>query len=284
MSYNGITDFAGRTALVTGAGSGIGLAIARELAGHGANVIAADIELDAAESAAAELRGLGVRALGVACDVSSREEVARLGAAAREWGGLVSVLCNNAGVSIGRWGIHASPADWDWVLGVNLWGVIHGIEEFLPDMLASGEDCHVLNTASMNGFFPSARSALYSTSKYAVIGLTETMRDELRGTRVGISALCPSPVSTGIFASDTHRPDRLGATGDPDAKIGNFDSAKELSPPLRPEAVGPLVMAGLRDNRAFIFTDPLTRRLIEERNERMLADFAALDQSSFSDA
>jgi len=272
-------DFRGVTALVTGAGSGIGRSIARQLAEHGANVIAVDIHLETAESTARELESeFGVRALGLACDVSSREAVHAVGVAAREWGGTVRVLCNNAGVSIGRWGIHASPADWDWVLGVNLWGVIHGIEEFLPDMLASGEECHVLNTASMNGFFPSARSALYSTSKYAVVGLTETMRDELRGTRVGMSALCPSPVSTAIFDSDANRPARLGATGEPDAKIGNFDSATELSPPLTADAVGPLVMAGLRDNRAFIFTDPLTRRLIEERNERMLADFAVLDE------
>jgi len=272
-------QISGTTALVTGAGSGIGLGIARQLAVNGANVIAVDINADTAERTAREIaEEFGVRALGVACDVTSREAVHALGATAREWGGTVRILCNNAGVSLGRWGIHASHEDWKWVVGVSLGGVIHGIEEFLPDMLSSGEECHVVNTASMNGLFPSGRSSLYSTAKYGIVGLTETMRDELRDTEVGTSALCPGAVATGLFEAEKNRPEALRTTGttDEDPGLGTFSQEDDLSPALTPDECGELVIRGILENRAFIFTDPRTKALIERRNERMLADFDLL--------
>ncbi|MCW0213247.1 MAG: SDR family NAD(P)-dependent oxidoreductase, partial [Pseudonocardia sp.] len=204
----------GRTAVVTGAGSGIGEALARELAGRGCAVVVSDIEQGRATAVAEDIERGGGQAMAVRTDVADRASVEGLATAARERFGLVHLLVNNAGVSYHRRGIHATFEDWNWVLGVNLWGVVHGITEFLPEMLDSGEDCHIVNTASMNGIVPSAQSAMYSASKYAVVGLTETLHNELAGTRVGVTALCPAGVRTRITDSVRNRPAAAAAADD----------------------------------------------------------------------
>jgi NAD(P)-dependent dehydrogenase (short-subunit alcohol dehydrogenase family) len=269
-----VLEFGGRTAVVTGGGSGIGSGIAIALARAGANVAVADIEADAAAEVARRARSFGVGAISVRTDVSSRADVRELQAAVQDRFGDVHVLCNNAGVSVKRRGIYASHADWEWLIGVNLWGVIHGMETFIPAMLGSGSQCHIVNTASMNGLFPSARSAMYSASKYGVTGLTETYRNELAGTQVRLSVLCPAAVRSRIDESERNRPAhlRVEQEGPEFAPSASYD----LAPPRTAEETGQLVLDAIRDERFYIFTDVSVLPYIEERHRQMLSDLEAV--------
>lgn len=259
----------GRTAVVTGAASGIGAALARALGEEGCRVVVSDVELDGARAVA---ESIGENALAVRTDVSDRNSVHELAVAANERFGLVHLLVNNAGVSYHRRGIYATYEDWQWVLGVNLYGVVHGVTEFLPAMLDSGEDCHIVNTASMNGIVPSAQSAMYSASKYGVVGLTETLHNELVDTRVNVTALCPAGVRTRITDSVRNRPAAAAAADDtrpPHVPSSSFD----ISPALEPEEVAKMTIDGIRAEQLYVFTDPKVRDLIVAHHERMLADF-----------
>jgi NAD(P)-dependent dehydrogenase (short-subunit alcohol dehydrogenase family) len=274
MGVNVMDEFVGRTAVITGGGSGIGRGMAIAFAREGMNIVVADIEAAPAEAVAGEVRALGVRALAVPADVTDLTSVQALAAAAVAEFGTVEVLCNNAGISVGVRGMHARHEDWIWVLGVNLWGVIHGVEAFLPGMLAHGGECHIVNTSSMNGILPSARSAMYSTSKYGVLGLTETLANELQGTNVGISALCPAAVSTRIFDSERNRPPSLTPSDPPPP---HTPSARfDISAALDPVEVGELVLLGMRCKQLHIFTDMKVKPLIEAHHARMLAEFDVL--------
>lgn len=268
-------DFAGKTAVITGGGSGIGRGLAIAFAREGMNVVVADVELDAATAVASELKESGERAIAVQCDVAELTSVRALAERATAEFGTVEVLCNNAGVSIGRRGTYATHEDWTWVMGVNLWGVIHGVEAFLPGMMASGNECHIVNTSSMNGIVPSARSALYSTTKYGVLGLSETLANELVGTKVGISILCPAAVTTRIMDSERNRPAELVAS-EPPPVPHVASSSFDISPALDPVEVGELVVLGMRRNQLHIFTDQKVRALIEARHARMLEEFDVL--------
>ena len=268
-------SFEGKTAVITGGGSGIGRGIGIVFAREGMNVVVADIEQTAAGAVANELREIGVAAIPVRANVAELASVQELAEHAIAEFGTVQVLCNNAGVSIGRRGIHAAHEDWLWVLGVNLWGVVHGVEAFLPGMLAQDEPCHIVNTSSMNGIVPSARSAMYSASKYGVLGLSETLANELAGTNVGISILCPAAVSTRIMESERNRPPEL-APSEPPPAPHRPSSTFDISPPLDPVEVGELVVHGIRRGQLHIFTDQKVRALIEARHERMMGEFEHL--------
>jgi len=267
-------EYRGKTAVVTGAGSGIGSGIAIALARAGANVAVADIEADAAEETARQVRSFGASAMSMRTDVSSYADVRQLQAAVQDRFGDVHVLCNNAGVSVKRRGIHASHADWEWLVGVNLWGVIHGMEAFIPAMLNSGAPCHIVNTASMNGLFPSARSAMYSATKYGVIGLTETYRNELAGTPVHLSVLCPAAVRSRIDESERNRPANLRAQPGGPEFVPSASYA--LSAPRTAEEIGLLLLDAIRDERFYIFTDASVRPYIEERHAQLLSDLDAV--------
>jgi NAD(P)-dependent dehydrogenase (short-subunit alcohol dehydrogenase family) len=269
-------DLQGRTAVVTGAASGIGAGLARALAAEGCHVVVSDVELDGAAAVADAITTDGGSALAVRTDVADRGSVHELAVAARDRFGLVHLLFNNAGVSYHRRGIYATYEDWRWVLGVNLDGVVHGITEFLPDMLDSGQDCHIVNTASMNGIVPSAQSAMYSASKYGVVGLTETLHNELAGTRVGVTALCPAGVVTRITDSVRNRPTAAAAADD--TRPAHVPSSSfDISPALEPEVVAQMTLAGVRAGQLYVFTDPKVKDLILDHHERMLADFEPLD-------
>jgi NAD(P)-dependent dehydrogenase (short-subunit alcohol dehydrogenase family) len=261
-------DLRGKTAVVTGGASGIGRALALRFAREGANVVVADLDAPGMESVAAEARGLGVKALIARTDVSELAQVEALAARAFETFGAVHVLCNNAGVA--AWGglESASHRDWQWVLGVNLWGVIHGVEAFVPRMIARGEPAHVVNTASMAGLVASKGLGVYNTSKYAVVGLSETLAKDLKAYRIGVSVLCPMGVETRIRESERNRPAALrnerGAGGEPVELIGRS---------LAPDAVADMVLAAIRSNELYVIThdealEPLRRRA--ERLERAL--------------
>jgi NAD(P)-dependent dehydrogenase (short-subunit alcohol dehydrogenase family) len=261
-------DLRGKTAVVTGGASGIGRALALRFAREGASVLIADLDAPGMEGVASEARGLGVKALTVRTDVSELAQVEALAARAFETFGAVHVLCNNAGVA--AWGglETATHRDWQWVLGVNLWGVIHGVEAFVPRMIARGEPAHIVNTASMAGLVASKGLGVYNTSKYAVVGLSETLAKDLKPYRIGVSVLCPMGVETRIRESERNRPaalrnERTGG-GEPVELIGRY---------LAPDAVAEMVLAAIRSNELYVIThdeglEPLRRRA--ERLERAI--------------
>ena len=270
-------NFKGKTAVITGAGSGIGRGMAIAFAREGMQIVVSDIERAAADKVVAEIVAAGGKAAAIATDVASLDSVRSLAAFTERTYGAVDVLCNNAGVSIGRRGVDATHEDWTWVLGVNLWGVIHGIEAFLPGMRARKTECHIVNTSSMNGIFPSGRSALYSTTKYGLLGLSETLANELAGSHIGISILCPASVDTRIFESERNRPAALVPTL-PDGlpEVPPPRSVFDISPPLDPVTVGELVLNGIRRRQLHIFTDMKVKPIIEARHQRMMKEFDRL--------
>ena len=204
-------DLNGRTAVITGAASGIGLALARRFAEAGMNLVLGDVEdgpLDAV--VVAELGDAGTAVVGIHCDVSDLDDIRALEAAARKRFGNVHVLCNNAGVGSG--GLIAEPDDldlWKWVIDVNLWGVIYGCKVFLPAMIEHGEGAHIVNTASMAGHASAPLMGPYNVSKYGVVALSETLAKEMQmtDTGIGVSVLCPAFVQTAIGSSRRNMPD-----------------------------------------------------------------------------
>lgn len=212
-------NFKGNTAVITGAASGIGLALARRAAADGMNLVLADIDGDALDKAAATLGIESGRLLTCRVDVSQAEAIKRLADAAYERFGAVHLLCNNAGVAVNRVVSELTVRDWEWVLGVNLWSVIHGLGEFLPRMQAAGVPAHIVNTASAAGLLSTPGLAAYNVSKHGVVTLSETLYHELTLSQspVGVSVLCPSWVPTGIGHSARNRPAEFGDSQQPGA-------------------------------------------------------------------
>jgi NAD(P)-dependent dehydrogenase (short-subunit alcohol dehydrogenase family) len=202
-------DFAGRVAVVTGAASGIGRGLARHAASEGMRVVMADVEAPALDDAVAEVRALGADAVGIRTDVSRADEVQALADQTFERFGATHLLCNNAGVFQAGVVWQRTQADWDWVMGVNVWGILHGIRAFVPRMLEQGADAHIVNTASMAGLISVAYSGPYVVSKFAAAALTECLAHDLRAqeSTIGVSCLVPGLVDTRIADSTRNRPD-----------------------------------------------------------------------------
>jgi NAD(P)-dependent dehydrogenase (short-subunit alcohol dehydrogenase family) len=263
-------ELRGRTAVVTGGASGIGRALILRFARDGANVVVADVDEPSMASVAGEAQALGVKAVAVRTDVSERSDVEALATRAFEAFGAVHVLCNNAGVA--AWGgiESATHRDWQWVLGVNLWGVIHGVEAFVPRMIARGEPGHIVNTASMAGLIASKGLGVYNTSKYAVVGLSETLAKDLRPYRIGVSVLCPLGVQTRIRDSERNRPAALrNERAEPATPV------ELIGRSLAPDAVADMVLTAIHANELYVITheeslEPLRRRF--ERIERSILD------------
>jgi len=206
-------DISGKTAIVTGAASGIGLGIATALAESGANVVMADIQKEAIEEAAHALSGTNKRVMPVRIDVTTEQSVIDALAEAERNFGKLHIACNNAGVPMhGVKMIDVPRSDWDFVIGVNVWGVIHGIRHFVPAILRHGEEGHIVNTASVAGVQNrrGTNQAPYSMSKYAVLSLSEALEHELEGSNIGVSVLCPGPINTNIARGARNRPDHMG--------------------------------------------------------------------------
>ncbi len=254
-------------AVVTGAASGIGFGIASAFAGRGLRVVLADVEPAALAEATAGLPGT----LGVPTDVSDRAQVQSLHDQAIDRFGRVDVVCNNAGVSIPPrvvWEMH--ELDWAWVLGVNLWGVIHGVSVFVPGMVERGRG-HVVNTASIMGLGSWPLSGPYTVSKHGVVALSETLRSELanRAPGVGVTVLCPSYVPTRIADAARNRPARLTPSGPapPPREIRGQD-------PVAPRTVGDQVVAAIESGRFYLTTHPGQASVVRSRMEVILADLA----------
>jgi NAD(P)-dependent dehydrogenase (short-subunit alcohol dehydrogenase family) len=263
-------QLAGRTAVVTGGASGIGLEVARALGAERMRVVLADVEAGALARAEAELADAGVEVLAVPADVAKLADVERLAARTLERFGAVHVLHNNAGVMIGGGVADLSIEDWEWVLGVDLWGVIYGVKVFLPLIERAGEG-HIVNTASSAGLYAQSFIAPYNVAKFGVVALTETLCRELaqRGSEVGASVLCPGAVATRIVESDRNRADR--AAPSPAQRAFQQQAAKLIQGRgIPPAQVAALVVEAIRDRRFWILPHPKWIEVLRERVEGML--------------
>lgn len=256
-------DFKGKTAVVTGAASGLGKAMATDLARRGMNIVAADIEEPALQSAAEEFKALGVECLPVVCNVAEQEQVESLADQAFDKFGGVHVVCNNAGVAGGGPLEKASLKDWKWIIDVDLWGVVYGVQAFVPRMVEQNQGGHIVNTASMAGLIASKGMGIYNTAKYAVVGLSETLQKDLRDYNIGVSVLCPMGVHTRIGDSERNRPTELKKDAPPREGVdlvGNY---------LTPEHASKLVMAAIEGEQLYIVTHPESEEFLIRRFERI---------------
>ncbi len=272
-------ELAGKVAVVTGGGSGIGAALVRAFAREGMDVVVADVDLAAAEKVADEARAFGRRVLAVRTDVTDRASVEALAERTFAELGACHVLCSNAGVLVMGAFETRSPKDWDWVLGVNLFGVLHCAQAFVPRMIAQPGEKHIVNTGSIAGLTSGPGIGVYGTSKFAVVGLSEHMRHDLARHSIGVSVLCPAGVQTKILSSDRNRPADLGASKVSRADIelvmsGGAPHPEEMQPP---EVIAEAVLDGIRANDAFIVTHPHHRAPVEARHAELMRAFDKAD-------
>jgi NAD(P)-dependent dehydrogenase (short-subunit alcohol dehydrogenase family) len=264
-------DISGKTAIVTGAASGIGLGIATALAEAGANVVMADIQKDAVEAAAHGLSGTNKRVMPVRIDVTQEQSVLDALAEAESNFGKLHIACNNAGVPMhGTKMTDVAPGDWEFVIGVNVWGIIHGIRHFVPAILKHGEEGHIVNTASVAGFQnrPNTNQGPYSMSKYAALSLSEGLAHELDGTNVGVSVLCPGPINTNIARGARNRPEHMGGP-----QIRATDEAilaeRLATIGLDPMKVGERVVDAIRTKTFYAFVGAVPADVIKARHRRI---------------
>jgi len=258
----------GRVAVVTGAGSGIGRAMVSHFVAQGMRVAAADID-GAAAAESAELAGGDVIAMAV--DVADATAVDALAEAVYgEWGA-THLLCNNAGVFQAGLSWQRSVEDWEWALGVNLWGIIHGVKAFVPRMIEGGEEGHVVNTSSVAGFVAAPYSGPYNVSKVAAFSVSETLAHDLQavGAKIGASVLCPSSIRTGIAHTDRVRPGGPSDEGD-DAALVRDSLFQITETGIDPSDVPPIVLAGIEAGDFLIATKPSYRNQVQTRFDALL--------------
>jgi len=274
-------DFSGKTAFVTGGAGGIGFAMARAFGGRGMKVAIADVEAETCAGAVETLRAEGITAIGIPCDVSDRNQYTKAAEQTLAEFGKVHVLCNNAGVSRAGPIETIASSDWDWVIGVNLKGLIHGLQLFLPQMKAHGEEGHIVNTASVNGVAGAPLAGPYSATKFAVVGLSEVLAAELKDTPIGVSVLCPSWVKTRMLDNGRNRPAQYGGPIRIETDSANAERnaryARALETGLDPGYVAQLVIGAIETRRLFVFTHPDTRAAVDTCYGLMMQGFAALD-------
>jgi NAD(P)-dependent dehydrogenase (short-subunit alcohol dehydrogenase family) len=268
----------GKTAFVTGGASGIGLGIAKALLGAGMNVVIADIRDDHLAQASAEL-GAPERLLALKLDVTDRASYEGAADAAEARFGKIHLLCNNAGVAVVGPTELATYADWDWVLGVNLGGVVNGIVSILPRILKHGEGGHIVNTSSMSGFVPHGGATIYATSKGAVLTMMECMRPELESRGVICSAFCPGAVQSNIAESHKTRPAELAETGYAEADKRRRQNTDFFHLFRTKEEIGERVLQGILNDELFILTHSEFRQGVAERAEAMCASVPELPEN-----
>jgi NAD(P)-dependent dehydrogenase (short-subunit alcohol dehydrogenase family) len=265
-----VREFAGKVAVITGAASGFGREFARLGAAQGMKLVLADIQPEPLAATVEELRAQGAELRSLVVDVADGAQVERLAQLAYAEFGVVHLLFNNAGVASGGLIWENSERDWHWVLGVNLWGVIHGVRHFVPRMLAAGDEGHVVNTASVAGFLSPPLMGVYNVSKHAVVALTETLYHDLRTVQaaVGVSLLAPAYVPTGIAQSQRVRPAYLAAEAPPTASQRLAQAASEKaveSGRLSAAEVARLTFEAIREDRFYVLTHPAILPTIELR-------------------
>jgi NAD(P)-dependent dehydrogenase (short-subunit alcohol dehydrogenase family) len=278
-----MNELTNKVAVVTGAASGIGRSLALRAAAEGMGVVVADIEAAPLAAVEQELRRLGAPALAVVTDVSQATQVEALAQATMERFGRVDLLINNAGVGAGSTIWESSIEDWAWVLGINLWGVIHGLRSFVPLMLAQGTEGHIVNTASMAGLVSFHPSAPYHVSKHAVVALAEQLMISLKLQRapIRVSVLCPGMVRTRILEAERNRPGRTGGTAATNAArdtlLGRSANpklaammAQALAAEITAEEVAEQTFAAIRSGEFYILTHPELTQPIRDRATAIL--------------
>jgi len=269
-----MTDVQGRTAFITGGANGIGLGIARGLARAGARLVLADVDDEALARAKVELEPVApVQTFRL--DVRDREAYARTADAAERAQGPVSLLFNNAGVAGGAAAHRMTYELWDWGLGINLYGVVNGVQTFLPRMVERGQGGHIVNTASGAGLAATGSGALYTTAKYGVVGLSESLHGELASARIGVSVLCPGPVATDIVRRTAEMAPNAGGLRTPEqdaeAAARRERSARWLHRDgVDIDTVGEMVLSAVRAERLYILTDRFVEPLIKARTQALL--------------
>ena len=264
-------DISGKTAIVTGAASGIGLGIATALAEAGANVVMADIQKSAVEQAAHGLSGTNKRIMPLRVDVTQEQSVLDALAEAQRNFGKLHIACNNAGVPMhGTTMVDVPKADWEFVIGVNIWGIIHCIRHFVPAILSHGEEGHIVNTASVAGFQNrrGTNQAPYSMTKYAALSLSEALEHELEGTNVGVSVLCPGPIATNLARGARNRPNHMGG---PLIRANDETVLAErlAATGLDPKQVGERVVDAIRTKTFYAFVSAVPADVIKSRHRRI---------------
>jgi NAD(P)-dependent dehydrogenase (short-subunit alcohol dehydrogenase family) len=268
-------DFKYKVAVITGAASGLGRAMAERCVQEGMKVVLADVELEPLAETEASMKASGATVLAVRTDVSQPSDVEALAQKTLEAFGAVHLLFNNAGVATGPCAVWESTiADWEWIIGVNLWGVIHGVRIFVPIMLDQDADCHIVNTASVAGLISGPELGAYKVTKHAVVTLSETLYHELAqlGARIKVSVLCPGVVSTRIMESARNRPGHSPTTEPRDpASAARWEAfRRRVAAGMPPGHVADLVFDAIGTDRFYILTHPELQASVRSRMEDIL--------------
>lgn len=267
----------GQVAAITGGGSGIGRELALACAARGMAVAIADVEAQAAERTAALLAQRGARVFAQRVDVTDAAQVDAFAARTFAEFGACHLLCNNAGVLVLGPLLAATRADWQWVLDVNLYGIVNGIAAFVPRMLAMAEAAHVLNSVSLRGIAAGPSCGVYAASKFAALGLTETLRLELADKNIGVTALCPWSVDTGIMTSERNRPAH-GGGGLAQQDIDTLKQAGNNPITIGADQVAMVALEAVEDDELYAITHPCARDMLEQRSAAMLRSLERVRQ------
>lgn len=268
-------SISGKVAVITGGASGIGFATAKALAAKGAKLVIADIEATVLNQAVAELSSSGAKAEGVVCDVADLGSVQSLAEQAFSKMGAVHILFNNAGVALNGHIANMRHSDWEWIIKVDLWGPIHGVEAFVPRMIEQKQGGQILFTSSIAGLVPTEGLGVYSVAKYGVVALAETLRREVRQHNIGVSVLCPLRVDTNIGTSERNRTADFGggASASPRQQPETSSNIVMAGDVMKPEDVATVVVDAILANRLYILPHDDSRDLIRRRFQRIDATF-----------
>lgn len=269
-------DFKDKVAVITGAASGIGRALAERCVQERMKVVLADVEVETLTKTEERMKAAGATVLAVRTDVSQARDLEALAEKTLEAFGAVHLLCNNAGVATEAAIWESTLAEWEWVVGVNLWGVIHGVRVFVPIMLAQDADCHIVNTASMAGLISGPGVGVYKVTKHGVVALSETLYHDLaeRGAKVKVSVLCPGIVNTRIMESARNRPGHVPPTGPlGPASAARWEALRQLVPAGMPPAqVAAAVFGALREEQFYVLPHPEGKEAVRMRMEDILRE------------